>query len=351
MRPNVWRRRGIAIVATAAFACLGVVPAAVAANPSPTATPGKLTFGAGPANTAGSAGRSYFSFQGTTGARFSDKIALYNLSSVPITLRVYASDATTGSNGDFSVPDANARPKNVGLWTIPGKDVVEVPAGGTVFVPFTVVIPQGGEPGDYAGALMVSTIPKTGGSSGTNVNVATRIGVREYINVGGKVNPQLQVADITATYSGAWRFGAGTVTISYLLENTGNVRLGAAEVVQISSALQSKDAGPIANSREILPGSSIRESVRIAGVYPAGVATAHIKITPLQVTQFGIAPAAFTVTKQFTAVSYPIASLVSVIIFVLVGMGFWLLARRRRPRNTAGRHGGTPAPERVGAHR
>ncbi len=351
MRPNAWCRRGIALVATAAFGCFGVVPAAVAADPSPTTSPGKLTFGAGPANPAGAAGRSFFSFQGTTGARFSDKIALYNLSKVPITLRVYASDATTASNGDFSVPDATARSKNVGLWTILGKDVVEVPAGGTVFVPFTVVIPQGGEPGDYAGALMVSTIPKSGGASGTNVNVATRIGVREYINVGGKVTPQLQVNDITATYSGAWRFGAGTVTISYSLQNTGNMRLGAAQAVQISSVLQTKDAPAIANSREILPGSSIRESVTIAGFYPVGVANAHIKITPLQVTQFGAAPAAFTVTKQFTALSYPIASLVGVIILVLIGGGFWLLARRRRPRNTAGRHGGTPAPEKVGAHR
>jgi hypothetical protein len=74
-----------------------------------------------------------------------------------------------------------------------------------------------------ATSLITDTAP-----SGVGVGVDRRLGSRVYLRVSGALAPALQMSDVKIDHNGTLNpFGDGSVRVSYVVTNVGNVRLQA----------------------------------------------------------------------------------------------------------------------------
>jgi hypothetical protein len=281
---------GLAFLAAAALSAAASASAATSA--SGPATP-KVTFGVEPASAGRPDARPNLSYGVTPGSTVRDQVAIVNFSSQPLTLAVYATDAVNTSAGGFGLLDGSQKPQDVGTWIslhggAPGGSVtVHVPAHrgagpGFVVLPVAMHVPVGTEPGDHVGGVVavLSTLGTT--TQGAKVRLDQRVATRLFVRVSGTARPRLTVDHVTTAYhSGGATLGDGTVTVSYIVHNLGNVSLGAHQSVAV--------AGPFGVNRSttspadvplLLPGASVRESVSVPGVLPLVHLTAIVTLRP-----------------------------------------------------------------------
>src|SRR5690606_1106991 len=104
------------------------------------------------------------------------------------------------------------------------------------------------------------------------VKVDRRLGSRVYIRVPGNLSPAVSVSGVQVRYDGTLNpFGAGSAVISYLLTNTGNLRVTPTETVSVDALfglLTTAGAGRAGPMPELLPGSSVTRTVTLDGVWP-----------------------------------------------------------------------------------
>ena len=350
-----FRCRVRVFVATVGLSAALLAPAAAAwspaladtTSPSPTAsspTSGTsssqtskdrvVTFGIQPASDGLADSRPFYSWGATPGSSLTDHVALLNYSRRPLVLDVYATDAFTTVDGAFGLLPTGERPTGAGSWiTLHGDTTgVRIPPRhgnrpGELVIPVTATIPADATPGDHpAGILAVLT--STGkDSSGANVTLEQRVGTRVFVRVSGDLRPSLAVENLHATYHGAASpFGRGSVTVTYTLHNTGNVRLGANGSTTISG-LFTDEAIPGPKQPLLLPGAKVHVSVNIPGVLPQLRMTSQVNVTPLAVAGDQLPPVKAALAETgFWAVPWLLVALV-ILLLVVVGVLWW---RRRR---------------------
>jgi hypothetical protein len=250
------------------------------------------TYGIGPANKKGLDRRPAFVYVARPGDVIRDAVGLVNYTTKPVRVRVYANDAFTADGGAFDVLPEAQKPDELGAWTSLRPKVVTIPARGAaegsppaqVRIPFTVKVPKDATPGDHAAGIVAST--RTGGPStatvGGSVVVDRRVGTRIYLRVPGDLEPRLEVKDLTASYDGTLNpLGAGSVRISYRVENTGNVALSASQTVRVDGLLGTSAASePLEDVRQVLPGDDVTVSTVVTGVWPTVRGTAVVELSP-----------------------------------------------------------------------
>ncbi|RJQ89630.1 WxL protein peptidoglycan domain-containing protein [Amycolatopsis panacis] len=318
------------------LAFLGVSPAALA-QPSGD----RVTFGVRPATAKAPDQRNAFTYSATPGARITDYLAVSNVGASPVELRIYASDAFNTPEGGFDLLAAKRKPLELGLWAVPGKDSVSVPARSTAIVPFTVTIPANATPGDHAGGIVASLATEQTQANGQKLAVEQRVGARIYARVSGELHPALSITDLSVDYHGSL-LGRGEATMSYVVRNTGNVRLSGKQWAKVSTPWGSTvDAPDLAAIPELLPGSSMKMSTKVGGLLPAGWLTGTVHVDPITVT--GQAdPSAPAAEESATVAAIPWLYLAVFVVLVLA-LVFWIRRRRRRR--------GTPTePEEVTEH-
>ncbi|MFD0638853.1 WxL protein peptidoglycan domain-containing protein [Catenulispora yoronensis] len=206
------------------------------ALPAVAHAPGTSTFGIQPKPNPNE--RAAFSYNANAGASVKDTVVVSNFGDQPLTLHVYANDAINTSDGGFDLRPSAEPPKDSGAWVKfdDPKPFQIVPPKSKVELPFTLSVPANATPGDHAAGIVAAlTMPSTDGK-GNRVNVEQRVGSRIYLRVAGDLKAQLAVTHAVATYHGTWNpLGSGTADITYLITNTGNVRLGAAQSVHVTS--------------------------------------------------------------------------------------------------------------------
>lgn len=121
--------------------------------------------------------------------------------------------------------------KDVGTWITLSNDKVTIPAQKATEVKFTIKVPEGTAPGEYAGVLAVQEIKPA--ASGSGFNVINRVGARVYITVPGelKVGTDLPTYQLnTPTSTGYQDFvrsnfmqSYDTVFLGMQIKNTGNI--------------------------------------------------------------------------------------------------------------------------------
>lgn len=363
-------RRSIIAVLAFALAALAFPATSFAASPTgspstPAAASGSATapavpannaaFGIQPASATGVDSRTAFTFGATPGAKSTDHVALVNLGAQAVALQLYASDAISTSDGNFSLAVGDAKAKDVGSWVaIGGPPQITLPprtsSGPSVtIVPFTLSVPANAASGDHAGGIVLALRTVAQPSSGqVKQNLDQRVGARVYVRVSGPIHPGLTVDGLHAEYgldgTPVSPTTAGTMAVTYRVRNTGNVILGADQTATVSGWL---GGGAKINGLSVipplLPGSSVLVRAQAKGVYPGIRLTAHVDlkpVVPVGAVDPGVQPSSAQVSVW--AVPWPV-----LVIVLLALFGFGLVAWRRwgphRPRG--GRHTPTPRSE------
>lgn len=325
-------------------------PAGGAAGPSfevlpmaPTQTPGdkNATFGIGPASSKAPDGRAYLNYLVTPAANSVDYVAVLNIGLTPLNLGVYATDAVPqGPAGTADLPPRATKPVDAGTWIkLPAAaTTVTVAPRTTVIVPFAVMIPASASPGDHGAAIVASLATTARNPQGELVHVDQRVATRAFIRVGGDLRPKLDIEDLRAIYhQNLLPWGAGSVTVRYVVHNSGNLKLGAGQRVSVSALFGQKKVRTLATLPLLLPGARADMSVRFSGILPELLGTARVKVTPL--AALGDADPPLTVAGASTHVLM-LPLILLLIILLIIGVRF---ARRELRRRWGSRSSG-PGP-------
>lgn len=304
---------------------------------TPTTAPNSkpiVTFGIQPATSRGPDGRGYFGFSSTPGGRYTDHIAVTDYAYQPISLTLHPTDAVNTPEGDFALLPPNSSSPHFAPWIkLPPQDItLNVPARGTVIVPFDLAVPQSATPGDHIGGIIATLQSYVTSPSGQRIQLLQSVGTRIFIRVSGPLRPGFTIDGLTARYRGtANPIGSGRVQLTYVVHNTGNVALGGQQTVWVSGLFGSKTyAKTLPRVQLLLPGFSVRERVAFSSVFPELLMTGHVSISPLIIPGSQQPPSGpYRSTVRFWAVPWLLVIIAAVIILGIAG---WLVMRRRRRR-------------------
>lgn len=163
--------------------------------------------------------KSWFEYDINPGESESGKIVLQNKNNES---ELIANMYVVGSNLGQSafVPNSKGEPGPDAKW-ISLEPKTSLEAGETIEVPFTINIPKNATPGSHVLAIMTETSSpeeakeKTAKGNSSKVTIATNIGVRVYINVGGELKTSAKIGDLSMLSENPYEFKISVV-------NTGN---------------------------------------------------------------------------------------------------------------------------------
>lgn len=350
------RRSPATGVRAAVFVIVGlfVLSWAAAASAAPPAQQKDVaSFGIGPGSAKGLDGRPYLQFYASPGATAPDHVVIRNLSTKPLTMAVYATNAESGADGTVSYTARTARPTGDAAWlsiqTRGSAGSVTVPARSDVVLPVTLKVPAHAAPGDHTIAVIASITSKVKSESGTNVDFEQRVALRAFIRVSGALNPSLEIQDVRVRYTASTLFtGRGNLVVHYRIRNAGNLNLGGRPQIEVNGPLgRSGSAGTLADTPVLLPGGSIEGNVVVRNVLAQGPMQARLTVSALKVPgNDDPTMAPMTVRASFFAVPWLLVIALGVLITVFL-LWFWL--RHRRGRNRSGPDG-DPRPTSSGKH-
>jgi hypothetical protein len=351
-----------ALVLALALALAGP-PAASSAQTGGQATPTVDSWAVSPtgADPSQPSTRPNLSYEVGPGTSVEDSVTLWNYGTTELAFRVYATDAFNNTSGSFDLLAGDKAPADVGAWVtgLP-TEVLAVPARRRLDLPFKLTVPSTARAGDHAGAILASTIVEGRGEDGKIVRLDRRTGTRLYLRVAGALHPSLTVEDVHAAYRASPNpFGGGT-TYTYTIRNTGNVRLGAHQKVQLKNPFgkRMKEETP-PDLIEILPGNAVTVTARPRPRHPSprspqvahtfrGVTAALRVVSEVTVTPFAVGqPGAATATPVARS-GHAWAIPWSVIAAIVLAFAGWWGSKRYQQRRVA--HP-TPAPPGSGGAR
>ncbi len=276
--------------------------------------------------------RTAYAYTLDPGAEAADAIVITNHGTDPVSLKVYAADGGTSSEGSLALLPADQESQAVGRWISPQSDVVEIAGGAAATVPFTVRIPANATPGDYAGGLVTSL---TAPEQEEGVNVDRRLGIRVDVRVGGALNPALAVEGTSVSWNGGLNPFGGDASVTYTLHNTGNAKLGETSAVRVTGPFGAipLDAPSAEALPDLLPGESWTQTVNVPGVPALFAVFATASVTPLVVDASGSRSPIDDVTG--TAVGAAVPWLLILLLVLVAGLVVGAVELRRRRRRAA----------------
>jgi hypothetical protein len=303
-----------------------------------------VTFGAQPADPAGATPRALFDLLLSRGSITRDNLRVTNYSTKPLLLHVYAADASTAIDGGFIVADHNAVTRDIATWLhiggLSSSGALKLAARTRIDLPFDISVPLSAQPGDHAGALVVSYVAVSHDSRGNAINVENRVATRVYARVAGVPRAGVTVTNLKASYQQSWiPWRQGRLRGSFVLHNTGNIRESMSALMTLAGLPGTNATSrPLGGPGDVLPGGAVLVSLPTQAIRPwlRDTVTIHAHAVEVAVGPGGPAPVFADGTARTTvhAVSWAALSAVLLLLLVLGGSALWW--RRRRP----GRPGG-----------
>lgn len=272
------------------------------------------------------------------GATTTDAVTLFNFSNVPLTFKVYATDAFNTPEGDFDLLAGDEEPTDVGTWIrLPQRDIA-VPANKQVTFPITVKVPRDATPGDHVGGILASSSAQGTGPNGKIVNLDRRTGTRVYVRVKGDIAPSVSVEKVRTSYSPKLNPLDGSSEVTYRIRNNGNVRLTGKHRVSVAGPLGFLERKTKPRDLEdLLPGEEVTFTEHLSGVAASGLSFANVEVDvdPVVTEGEGID----TVSRSAVAPAVPLAVLAALAAAGLLGYSRRSYRRHQReswsPRRSA----------------
>ena len=334
-----WLTVALAALAGCLTAALLVIPSAAdAADRGPKPSSGakqSATVGIRTANAHGGDDRGVFDYEILPGGVVQDWVAISNFRAKPITVRLFAKDATSTMDAGFQIQASADAPTDLGSWISLKENKLTLPARTEVVVPFQLGVPRNPTPGDHAGAIVVSLLAKEPNPRGGSIVIDHRIGMRIHLRVPGDLKPALRIENLKVDWDGgsSWT-GRGAATVSYDVRNTGNVRMNATGAVALDRALglPGVRAG-VPEVDDLLPGGTAHYRTVVKNVFGTGPMKAVLTLHGVPEDPALRAKAADVIkTQGFPA--WPWLFIVTVVLLLgLLGAAGWYDRRRRRQRD------------------
>lgn len=302
------------------------------------------TFGIGPANAKGLDGRGDLNYTVQPGSRSTDYVAVHNYGAIPLTLHIYAADATSSGNAAIGFrPRADTGPDASTWITFPGgahQLTIEMAPRTVRILEFTIALPAGASPGDHLAGIIASLVSKVvgGGSQGQNTNLEQGVAVRAFFRVSGDIRALLSIEHLHVAYHGNLDpIGTGSATVTYIVRNAGNVDLGGTQRISVTGLFGSTGANNLeASVPLLLPGATFPVTVKIKHIWPELLMHARVTVTPLAVA--GAVDQGMHATSasiSFWAIPWTLLIAIVVLLALIVVGLVW---RRRRPKRGGGGH-------------
>lgn len=278
--------------------------------------------------------RSYFILEGEPGTVIKDKVLIQNWTPNPITFDIFGADGyNTDGTGAFALRSKDDKQSDVGLWVKPGVKRITVYGETAAKIPVRFRIPKNASPGDHVGgvvALNTAIESKTEGA--VSFGLQRAVAARAYIRVSGNTSPGFEIRDVKVTHDrGIWPWsGKGEGTVTYTVENTGNLRLALTGDVTVSG-LGKDTALELDELPDLLPGSKVTLSRDLTGI--PGVGNVDV-----EVAMAGGDDLDASGSTSFTLVPWPLIALLTVLL--AVALAWWKhrgdqVRRRLRAANEA----------------
>lgn len=168
---------------------------------------------------------SWFIYEKDAGQSVEDTALLKNYGNEPSQVTIYPVDASSSESGSFILALAETNQTGVGAWTTLDKKTLRINPHDTVEIPFKINIPSNVTPGEYIGGIIVENEPvkspdqkESETTTGTSVNVKTRVGTRIYLTVPGDIIENIRTKDIRVKSD-----VNGIIKFDFTIENKGNV--------------------------------------------------------------------------------------------------------------------------------
>lgn len=263
-----------------------------------------------------------------------DWVAVSNFRYQPITVRLFAKDATTSPDSAFDVQASADAPKDIGGWISLKKNKLTIPPRTEIVVPFQLGVPYNAEPGDHAGAIVVSLLAKEPKPSGGTIVVDHRVGMRVHLRVPGDLKPALEVEKLKVSWNGAGSaLGRGDATVTYQVRNTGNLRLDVSGNLALTRVLGlPSTTASVPLVKDLLPGGTTRITQVVRDVLGTGPMKAKVTLHGVPVDPALKAKAVdVTEIKAFPALPWLLIA-IAIGLLLLLGTGGWFDRRRRKQR-------------------
>jgi hypothetical protein len=289
----------------------GSVPAAAAGNGLYSVFPATIT---------GNSPRVYFNYLVNPVSVISDAVTVTNQTTSSIAFKLYPADAINAQGGGFALKPPQAPLRSVGAWVKLSDLEFTLPAHSLANVPFTLNVPAGLTPGDYAGGIVLQTVnPSVEHRGNLTFDVFQNVATRIYARIRGPLHPGLSVTQLSLDTSGWLGYLGGPVssTVTYTLTNTGNQVLNPTAKLSVSPLLGSSTNIPPRIFPSLLPHNSATVTYNL----PSKEAFLRLNAN-LQVTSGAGSTTA-------TATAWVIPWILIAIILLILGL-LWFRRRRRR---------------------
>ncbi|MEY2475556.1 MAG: hypothetical protein QOG87_871 [Actinomycetota bacterium] len=165
-------------------------------------------------------GGQWFYKQGAPGDVLEFKARLVNLATVERTVKMYLADLNFSSDGTPQIPGPGKPSQDIGTWGT-GEQSYTLAANAKQDITFKVVVPDGADPGDHVGVVVIENPPQK--TTGQAFNIVKRVSTRLYVTVPGDAKPAMKVESVTIEPDSSIFPREATVRVT--LRNTGTIGL------------------------------------------------------------------------------------------------------------------------------
>ena len=273
----------LALLLAMALALSPLVLSAFGAADTSTASAadGDITWSVQPAPTA-EGGRQAFEYKVDPGTQINDSVLVTNRGAIPAEFLIYATDARNElETGAFGLLKREEKPIDSGAWITLASEKLTIAPGTAATIPLTILVPSDATPGDHVAGI-VAAVLTTGDQDGAAVVLEQRVGARVYLTVSGIPDVGVETSGFVAGFTAELNpFAPGTMSVTYDVRNTGNLRMDVNQKVQIMGPfnipLGQFTPEPISN---ILPRQTVRVTSQVPAVAALLLAWSSVTLVP-----------------------------------------------------------------------
>ncbi len=127
-----------------------------------------------------------------------------------------------GETGAPQFVEGQAEDVDLASWIKFGITSITIPAGQTVELPFTIVVPQFAGPGGHYAAIFLGTVPPNAAGDASQVAVASRVGALVLVKIAGEIKESAELSEFGTVASS---YASLPVDFNIRIKNSGNVHL------------------------------------------------------------------------------------------------------------------------------